>query len=521
MSPTTEGDNGVVCSPDDRASSAGLQILMDGGSAADAAVGVSAVLAVVAQNMCGMGGDLIAVVAAGDSTEALMAAGRAGSGASAEAMRSEGLTEIPSARDIRAVTVPGCVDGWLALHGRRGRLPLERVLSPAIDLATSGFEISPLLASGLARVSEVAGADDLFEGGPPVEGDLRRRTGLGEMLQAIVNGGRDAWYLGAFGDALIELGRGLYSSADLEHSCAEWLPTLTMETSYGQIHTAPAPSQGYITVLGAAILDELRCRHPDAGLWPHLQIEAFRAAGYDRIDLLGDGFDAAQLLNAAEVSRRADLIDPTSTVEWPQHPVPGGTVAVTVVDAEGSSVSLTQSNASGFGARIVVPGIGVWLHNRGTGFSLVEGAPNELRPSARPAHTLAPLIVRDGAGVTAIATRGGDTQPQILLQVLDGMASGRSAGDVLADSRWMLGSVGYGAFDVWRRSPTGELLQAVKLEAGTPDAWRSALESANHVVDQLAWGGAFGHAQVAKRDDAGHLSGGSDPRALTGAAVAW
>jgi gamma-glutamyltranspeptidase/glutathione hydrolase len=241
------------------------------------------------------------------------------------------------------------------------------------------------------------------------------------------------------------------------------------------------------------------------------------------VGVLGDGFDAAALLTAAEVVRRAGQVDPRTATTWPAHPQAGDTVGIAVVDAEGTSVALTQSNASGFGARIVVPEVGVWLHNRGTGFSLAPDAPNELRPRTRPAHTLAPLIVRavDGSAVSAIATRGGDTQPQILLQIIDGLAAGRSAGEAVAAARWMVGSVGHGAFDVWHRTDAGELRQSIRLEAGAPPAWRTELESARHEVADQPWGGAFGHAQVARRDRWRRLSGGSDPRALTGAAVAW
>jgi gamma-glutamyltranspeptidase/glutathione hydrolase len=524
-SPTVEGEHGVVCTPDDRATAAGLQVLKDGGNATDAAVCASAVLAVVAQHMCGMGGDLVAVVADGDPTlepEAVLATGLAGSGASSSAMRAEGLTMMPPTGDIRTVTVPGCVDGWLAMHVRRGRLPLERVLAPAVELATSGFAVSPLLASGLTRVGRVRGAEDLTGEGIPVAGDVRRRPRLAESLSAIGRDGRDAWYGGGFGASLVELGGGLFTSDDLAESCAAWVPTATISTSYGRLFTVPAPSQGYITLLAAAILDELQQEARDDA-WPHLQIESFRAAGHDRAARLGDGIDVGPLLDRAEVVRRAALIDRRATSPWPAAPAVGDTVGVTVIDADGSAVALTQSNSSGFGARIVEPTTGVWLHNRGTGFSLEEGAPNALRPRTRPVSTLAPLVLRsnDATSVTAIATRGGDTQPQILLQLLEGLVGGGSPGDVLSGPRWMLGSVGHGAFDVWRPGPDGVLRQTVRLEEGAPDAWRYALESARHTVADLPWGGSFGHAQIATRDPDGRLSGGSDPRALTGAALAW
>src|SRR6478735_9530144 len=130
---TVYAPRGMVSSVDHLASSAGVALLRAGGTAADAAVGTSAVLAVTTQHMCGMGGDLFALVHDGGSTPAALAAvGRAGAGADAAAMRAEGLTEMPMRGDVRSATVPACVDGWLTLHERFGRLPLTQVLQSAV-----------------------------------------------------------------------------------------------------------------------------------------------------------------------------------------------------------------------------------------------------------------------------------------------------------------------------------------------------------------------------------------------------
>ena len=130
----------MVCSIDHLASAAGVQMLRSGGSAADAAVAASAVLSVTSPHVCGMGGDLLAVVVpAGGIPVALNASGRAGSGADPERLRAEGYRVMPFRGDIRAVTVPGCVDGWLALHERFGVLPIAHVLEPARAYARDGF----------------------------------------------------------------------------------------------------------------------------------------------------------------------------------------------------------------------------------------------------------------------------------------------------------------------------------------------------------------------------------------------
>jgi gamma-glutamyltranspeptidase/glutathione hydrolase len=122
----------MVCAVDHLAADAGVAMLRIGGSAADAAIAANAVLAVTCQHMCGLGGDLFALIHDGrGAPTALNASGRAGSGADPDRMRSEGHTVVPAKGDIRSVPIPGCVDGWLALHRRYGRLPLVEVLGPA------------------------------------------------------------------------------------------------------------------------------------------------------------------------------------------------------------------------------------------------------------------------------------------------------------------------------------------------------------------------------------------------------
>src|SRR3954449_1919335 len=158
----------MVASVDHLASAAGVAMLQRGGSAADAAVAASGVLAVTGPHLCGMGGDLFALV---HETEphapfALNASGRAGSGADPVALRLEGRETMPFVGDLRAAPVPGCVDGWLALHERFGRLPLATVLEPAIVYAASGFPASPLLAGMAAQLRDVEGAHDIVGDGP-------------------------------------------------------------------------------------------------------------------------------------------------------------------------------------------------------------------------------------------------------------------------------------------------------------------------------------------------------------------
>ncbi|HET7523949.1 MAG TPA: gamma-glutamyltransferase, partial [Acidimicrobiales bacterium] len=154
----------MVCSIDHLASQAGISAIRQGGNAVDAAIATNAVLAVTSQHMCGLGGDLFALVhePGGERPHALNASGRSGSGADARALRAEGHTVMPMKGDIRSVTVPGCVDGWLALHERFGRLPLQIVLEPAVHYASGGFPVSPLLAFMAPQVAGLPGGSDFL-----------------------------------------------------------------------------------------------------------------------------------------------------------------------------------------------------------------------------------------------------------------------------------------------------------------------------------------------------------------------
>jgi gamma-glutamyltranspeptidase/glutathione hydrolase len=181
-------------------------------------------------------------------------------------------------------------------------------------------------------------------------------------------------------------------------------------------------------------------------------------------------------------------------------------------------VSLSQSNAAGFGAHIAVPEVGVFLQNRGIGFSLEPGHPAELRPGARPPHTLCPsmLVGESGAAVTAIGTMGGDSQPQILLQVMAGIETGQSPAAALDHPRWALTGPRSEGFDTWEPWPDGRVAEAVDLEHDAPPAWEQALLERGHRVHRAARGRGFGHAHLVRRTADGLLAGASDPRAGTG-----
>ncbi|HMJ75835.1 MAG TPA: gamma-glutamyltransferase [Iamia sp.] len=520
--PTTYGPGGMVCSVDHLASSAGVQVLAQGGSAADAAVAASAVLAVTTPHMCGMGGDLFALVhhRAGPP-DVLDAAGRAGAGADAARLRAEGHTVMPFTGDVRSAPVPGCVDGWCALHERHGRLPLSDVLAPALRLAEGGFPASPLLAFTLDRLRGVEGCDELVGIRPAIGGRVVRPE-LAGTLAALAEGGREAFYGGLFGRSLVDVGRGEYDPADLAEPGAAWVDPVGRRVWGHDVWTVPPVSQGYLTVLSAAIVEALVGDDlPDPGTpeWAHLLVEASRLAASDRPAVLHDGADGAALVSDEVVARKAAGYDARSRADITAPSRGGGTIYLCAVDDEGTGVSLIQSNASGYGCHVAVPGTGILLHNRGIGFSLEEGHPAEYGPGRKPPHTLSPALVTrpDGSLRQVIGTMGGDSQPHVVLQLLARtLVAGEAPGTAMEAPRFVLASGSGQGFDTWTAPD-----QVVRVEAHAPAGWDDGLVERGHRVERATLDPAgFGHAHLIEVDESGMRGGAADVRSVIGAAVA-
>ena len=531
------GLRGMVAAADQLAASAGIEALANGGSAADAAVAAGAVMAVVGPHLCGLGGDALAMVSApGAPPAALLAIGRAGAGSDAARLRAEGHRAMPLRGDVRSVQVPGAVDGWLALHERHGRLPLDVVLAPAIELAEEGFAASVMLALASHLVHEVPGAGELCPGGPLAVGQRVRVPGVGRTLRAIARDGRDGFYGGEFGRGLLELGRGHFAPEDLTGNLAEWRTPLRQIAWDHELWTVPAPSQGYLTLAGAAVAESVGLgTDPDDPLWAHLLVEAWRAVGHDRPAVLFDGADGAGLLAAARLSAAAERVAadraaPADVARGEGTVGPGlarvadgDTTHLCALDADGLGVSLTQSNALDFGSHLVEPATGIFLHNRGVGFSLVEGHPAEVGPGRRPPHTLSPMLVTglDGALTHLVGAMGGDAQPQIIGQLLARLLrSTQDPATAITAARLVLDAPAPGPFRLWWGDDLGVLV-----ESDAPPGWRAGLETRGHHVRPISAFDpvAVGCAQIiaVERDKSGghRLVGASDPRNPDGGAV--
>ena len=509
----------MVSTVDHLATGVGVDLLRRGGSAADAAVGANAVLAVTSPHMCGPGGDVWALVhdGAGGSPVALDAAGFAGSGADPDRLRTQGYNEMPLHGDVASVTVPGAVDGWLALHERYGRLPLAEVLAEAIRIAEDGFAASPLLAERAGEVAGVEGNTDIPAG--LRAGAVVRRPGTAQAFRAILEHGRDGYYGGEFGERLLTLGAGEYSEDDLARPIARWVQPVRVEAFGHVLWTVPPTSQGYLTLAGAWIADGLDLGDSDDGRWAHLLIEAASQAAHDRVRVLYDGADGQALIDSTRLGPRRDAIDPERAGNVAAPAAMGDTTYLCAVDDDGMGVSLINSNANGFGALLVAGNTGIFLHDRGLGFNLVPGHPAEYGPGRRPPHTLSPALVTnpDGTLRQVLGTMGGDSQPQILLQLLARtLGLGQSPGTAIRAPRWVLGPDDHEAgFATWR---PGQGRRVLIEDAAT--GWHESLAARGHTTAlREDTPHTFGHAHLIEVTDQGTLAGAADPRAAIGAAA--
>ncbi len=504
--------NGALATPHEAATHAGLRVFERGGSAVDAAVTAAAVLSVVYPHQTSIGGDVWALFARpGEAVRCVNGSGAAAAAIDVESVRAR-YDVIPDSGPV-PVTVPGALAAWETLLGLGGRLGLEAAVSPAIALAAEGIEVSRSLASAIdSRLEQVAadpGLRDRFtdDGRPLERGATVRQPELARSLERIAADGAAAFYRGAVGAAFVEGLRRLGSPlelADLE-AHETLLPEPLERTHDGfRFLTAPPNSQGFVLLelLAAAGLD---------GADPAVSVRAALAADADRDAWLGDpAFSRPPLERLLDPDQaRARIAQPAvvSSVEA----AGGDTVAVVAIDEEGCAVSLIQSVFQTFGASILEPGTGIVCHNRGRGFSLRPGAPNELRPRTRPAHSLVPLLVLRGEEVVAaVGTMGGRGQPQILHQLLPGVLTPeRSLEETLAAPRWVRGALDVG-FDE----------QTVALEQHAGDALEEGLRRAGVPVARIArFDERVGHAQVVRTGSAGYEAA-SDPRSDGAAGVA-
>jgi gamma-glutamyltranspeptidase/glutathione hydrolase len=420
------------------ATGAALEILAAGGNAVDAAVAAAAVLNVVEPHMTGMGGDLFAILwdAEQGRLVGLDASGKSGSKIDVQRLIEEGAADVPS-HGARSVTVPGALSGWSALLENHGTSTIAEALQPAIRLAEQGFPVSPIIARSWAvaaeglRRNEAASATFLIDDEAPATGDWFRNPDLGRTLRQVSELGIDTFYGGALGRQIVagldELG-GFLTIDDLREHEYRWVEPLSVDFKGYTLHELPPAGQGIaaLQMLKMVEVFDLRAMGHNSAAYLHTLIEAKRLAYADLSRYLADPLHMdvgpEALLDVDYLAERAGLIAATRAADRPD---PGRlvqeseTIYLTVADQYGNMISLINSLYEAFGSRVVVPGTGLALQNRGAGFTMEPGHPNQIGPGKRPFHTIIPAFVtRQGAPWLSFGVMGGSMQPQGHLQVM-------------------------------------------------------------------------------------------------------
>ncbi len=415
----------MVASSQPLAVQAGVRALQDGGNAVDAALATAITLTVVEPTSNGIGSDAFAIIWDGSELHGLNASGRMPAAVTPQDYA--GLDEMPLF-GWPSVTVPGAVSAWLALSTRFGRLPFERLFENAIAYARNGYAVSPITArawaAAPAEFRKQEGFSNFLPGGePPAPGQVFSFPDQANSLESIAATRGESFYRGDLADAMVassQRNNWKLAISDLTGHSADWV--VPIDTGYGDIrlHEIPPNGQGLAALLMLGILRHHNIRqYPvDSADCVHLQVEAMKLAFADAWEYIADPdsmtMPVEDLLKDDYLASRAELIS-MDEARFPQHGFPnrGDTVYLSAADSDGMMISMIQSNYFGFGSGVVVEGTGISLQNRGAGFNLTPGHPNEVGGGKRPFHTIIPgFVTRNGQPEMSFGVMGGSMQAQ-------------------------------------------------------------------------------------------------------------
>ena len=519
------GSRGMVSSSHPLASLAGLKILEAGGSVVDAAIATSAALAVVQNNMCGLGGDLFALLRVGGTLVGLNGSGRAGERATIDLYEKLGYNSIPTHGPMSAITVPGMVHAWGEMHKPYGKLEFKSLLSEAIYHAERGFPVPYGYAHSVASASTTLGryhnwAEIFLPGGePPRPGSILRQKDLANTLKTIAEEGCETYYGGNLLDTIIrgiEAEGGILTEEDFRRHRSTWDEPLSTDYRGVKVYETAPNSQAATVLLWLNMLE-------------HFDLSAYRPESTELLSLL---FRTCTLA----YKERAKWIADPEYLKLPPHFLSkeyakkllseasfslgeavttrggsdGDTTYFAVMNSEGDCASVIQSNYMGFGSGLVPKGTGFVLHDRGCYFTLRRDHHNSLKPYKRTFHTLCAAIgLVDGETRFCLGSMGGDVQPQVHVQLITRLVDyGMDIQEAIDAPRWAATGTIY------------DQKQEFYIE-----------EDYAHLLPALASGGyrpkttarfssLMGHAQGIVRLPNGALMGGADPRG-DGAAIGY
>ncbi|NHB76483.1 gamma-glutamyltransferase family protein [Rhodobacter calidifons] len=501
--------NGLCATSHPIAAQVAIEVLKSGGNAVDAAIAGALVLGIAEPQMTGIGGDCFVLLKPAGTEEiiALNGSGRSPRGLHAADLRARGLTAMP-VQSVEAVTLPGAIDAFCRLNADYGLKSLAEVLAPAIRYAEEGIPVAPRVAFDWAEDLPClrGAARDFYtlDGKAPAVGQVFRAPGQAEVLRRVARQGRAGFYEGEVAEDMIASLRalgGTHTLDDLAATACDY--TVPVSGTYRGIDLVEHPpnGQGATAILLLNILRhfDLAAMDPLGSQRAHIEAEATKLAYDARNRFIADPDHTTRLdhmLSPDTAAKLAALIDPGRAMPAAApltEAIHRDTVYITVVDRDRMAVSLIYSIFWGFGSGLASSKFGINFQNRGAGFSLVEGHPNEAGPAKRPMHTIIPGMIRqNGRVLMPFGVMGGAYQP-------------------CGHARLVTNLVDYGldlqeAMDAPRcfSGPDG-----MEVERGYSDKVRAELAELGHavVIPKTPLGGS-----QAIRIDGDILVGASDPR---------
>jgi len=507
--------HGMAATSQPLATQIALDILKAGGSAVDAAIAANAALGLMEPTGCGIGGDLFAIVwdAGKKELTGLNGSGRAPKAMTLEYFQKNGIDKIPPFGPL-PVSVPGAVDGWFALHGRYGRLPMSQILAPAIGYANNGFPVSEVIAhyfkTNERRIGEYPGFRETFmpNGHVPRKGEVFRNPRLAKTYAVIAEKGRDEFYKGQIArtiDAHMAENGGLLTYEDLAAHESEWVTPVSTNYRGWDVYELPPNGQGIAALQILNILEGFDIESMGFGSaeYLHLLVEAKKLAWEDRARFYADmdfvDVPVERLISKNYADERRELI----AMDRASKTLPAGdakledgdTIYLTVADKDGNMVSLIQSNYRGMGSGVIPGELGFVLQDRAELFALDPDHANVVEGGKRPFHTIIPaFVMKDGKPLISFGLMGGGMQPQghaqIIVNMVDFGMNLQEAGDAARVNH------------VGSSEPTGTKMTdggVVHLESTFSQETRDKLEALGHKLGPT--NGSFGGYQAIMWDE--------------------
>lgn len=509
---TIHAQNAMVATSHPVAVSVGLDILKEGGNAIDAAIAMSLVLPICEPQSTGLFGDVFALIKLSNSNKliGLNGSGSAPKNLNAKDLRSRGLTKIPEG-GVESITLPGAIASFESLNQKYGSMELQELCLPAIKYAEEGIIVSPRVAFDWHHsFKNLKGNAQTFysnNGKPFKVGSLFKSNGQADILRKIAKQGSKGFYEGEVADDFIKslsnIG-GTHNYEDFSNLKVQYVDPIIGNFGNYNLIEMPPNGQGITAILIKKILDQLNISKypPLSSMRVHLEAEAAKLAYGARDQYVGDPefnkYQFEEFFSEKKVSDYTKLIKPDKALPYMskennfKHK---DTVYLTVVDKDRNMVSLIFSIFNSFGSGYASEKYGILFHNRGAGFCLEQGHPNELKPGKRPLHTIIPaFLVEENKFTMPFGVMGGQYQ-----------ANGHA--------RLISNIVDYGmdiqeAIDFPRSFPENGRL---KIELGYSDKILEELSNLGHLVSRPDQ--PIGGSQAIMYDiNKDTLVGGSDPR---------